>query len=83
MKTHFSNSRPRRRGFSALLVLLVLLSVILVLLAVNTEALNRLEREVKGLEKQQIQRLAPSAKPERPSPSATNRPSATNLPSSR
>jgi len=77
MKTRSPNSCRRSQGFSAVLVLLVLLSVMIILLAVNTEALNRLEREVKGLEKQQIQRLAPSAKPPlRPAQTATNPPSA-------
>jgi hypothetical protein len=77
MKTRFANSSRHSRGGSAILVLLVLLSVMLILIEVNTAALNRLEREVKGLEKEQIQRLNPSAKPPlRTAQTATNRPAA-------
>jgi hypothetical protein len=53
-----------------------LLLVMLALIAANAAAMNRLTREVKGLEKRQIQRLAPSPKPVRPSPTATNLPPA-------
>jgi hypothetical protein len=77
MKTRFANSRrPRRaQGGSAVLVMLTLLTVMLMLLAANTATLNRLNREVKGLEKRQIQRLNPSAKPPlRPLQNATNLP---------
>jgi hypothetical protein len=75
MKTRSTNFPRRSRGGSAVLVLLVLLTVMLILIEVNTAALNRLEREVKGLEKEQVQRLNPSAKPPlRPGQTATNRP---------
>jgi hypothetical protein len=77
MKTRFAKIRRSRRppGGSALVVLLALLTVMLLLLAANTAALNRLTQEVKGVEKRQIQRLSPSAKPQlRPAQSATNQP---------
>jgi hypothetical protein len=79
MKTGIAHSRRSRRssGGSAVLVLLALLSVMLMLIAANTAALNRLTREVKGLEKRQVQRLDPSSRPPlRPSQTATNLPSA-------
>jgi type II secretory pathway component PulK len=62
MKTRFSHSRPARRsqGGSAVLVILALLAVMVMLIAANAATLNRLNREVKGLEKRQIQRLDPS-----------------------
>jgi hypothetical protein len=73
---NFRRSR-RSRGGSAVIVLLALLSVMLVLITINTATLNRLTREVKGLEKRQSQRLDPSAKPVlRPAQTATNLPSA-------
>jgi hypothetical protein len=60
-----------------LLVLLTLLGVMLILISVNASALNRLTREVKGIEKRQIQRLASSAKPQAPpAQTATNFPPA-------
>lgn len=79
MKTHFANARRPRRapGGSAVLVLLALLTVMVMLIAINTATLNRLAREVKGLEKRQIQRLEPSVKtPSRPSQTSTNQPAA-------
>jgi hypothetical protein len=80
MKTRLTNFPRRSRGGSAVLVLLALLTVMLILIEVNTAALNRLEREVKGLEKEQVQRLAPSAKPQlRAGQTATNRPAARDL----
>jgi hypothetical protein len=80
MKTRFANFRRSRRppgGSVLVVVLLVLLSVMLLLIAVNTATLNRLTREVKAIEKRQIQRLDPSAKPPpRPAQGATNFPAA-------
>jgi hypothetical protein len=79
MKTRSANARRSRRspGFSAVLVLLILLSVMLMLIAVNVAAMNRLTREIKGVEKRQIQRLDPTSKPPlRPAQTATNLPSA-------
>jgi len=79
MKTRPANFRRSRRSpsGSAVIVLLALLSVMLMLIAINTATLNRLTREVKGLEKRQTQRLDPSLKPPlRPSQTATNAPSA-------
>jgi len=79
MKTRFSNSRRLRRsqGGSAVLVILALLAVMVMLIAANAATLNRLNREVKGLEKRQIQRLDPSLKPGlHPYQSATNSPAA-------
>jgi hypothetical protein len=79
MKTcaaHFRRSR-RSPGGSAVLVLLALLTVMVMLVMANTATLNWLTREVKAVEKRQIQRLDPSSKPQaRPSQSATNQPSA-------
>jgi hypothetical protein len=43
-----------------------LLAASLILIAVNTGTENRLEREIKGVENRQIQRLDPSAKPRLP-----------------
>jgi hypothetical protein len=64
MKTSIDNFRGSRRsrGGSAVVALLALLSALLLLLAANTGALNRLNRELKGIEKHQIERLAPTAK---------------------
>jgi len=75
MKTRLEKCRRSRRsqGGSAVVVLLGMLSVMLILLAANTAALNRLSREVKGIEKHQIQRLDPSTKLQpRPTQTATN-----------
>jgi hypothetical protein len=77
MKTRFANVRRQRRSTSgsAIVVLLVLIAIMLALIAANTAALDRLTREVRGLEKRQIQRLDPSAKPPvRSAPEATNQP---------
>ena len=79
MKIRPANFRRLRRspGGSAVIVLLALLSVVLMLIAINIATLNRLTREVKGVEKRQIQRLDPSSKrPLRPAQTATNAPSA-------
>ncbi len=79
MKTGLSNSRPARRsrGGSAVLAMLALLTVMIMLIAANVATLNRLNREVKGLEKRQLQRLDPSLKPRlHPWQTATNSPSA-------
>ena len=57
--------------------MLATLSVMVMLLAINVAALNRLSREVKGVERRQIQRLDPSHKPPfRASQTVTNQPSA-------
>ena len=77
MKTCPAKFRRSRRppGGSAVLVLLALLTVMVMLVMANTATLNRLSREVKGMEKRQTQRLDPSSKPQvRPSQSATNEP---------
>jgi cell division protein FtsB len=77
MKTRFTNLRRARRsqGGSAVVVMLALLAVMLMLIAANVATLNRLNREVKGLEKQQMQRLDPSLKPPlHPFQAATNSP---------
>jgi hypothetical protein len=79
MKTRFANSPRARRscGGSAVVAMVALLAVMVILIAANTASLNRLTREVKGLEKQQIQRLATTAKAlSPPSQTATNQPSA-------
>jgi hypothetical protein len=77
MKTRaFKIRRPRPcQGGSAVVAILALLTVMLMLVAANVATLNRLSREVKGLEKRQMQRLDPSLKAT-PHPSQT----ATNLP---
>jgi hypothetical protein len=62
MRIELSNSR---RG-SAVLVVLALLSILLLLAAVNIKTLNWLEREVKLVDKHQVQRLKWS----RPTPPA-------------
>jgi hypothetical protein len=64
MKTHLDNFRRSRRdrGGSAVVALLAMLSAMVILLAANTGALNRLNRELKGIEKHQIERLDPAAK---------------------
>jgi hypothetical protein len=79
MKTPLSNSRRLRRsqGGSAVVVMLALLTVMIMLIAANVATLNRLNREVKGLEKRQVQRLDPSLKPAlHPWQTATNSPAA-------
>ena len=79
MKIRVSNSPPSRRsqGGFAVVVILALLTVMLLLVAANAATLNRLNREVKGLEKRQIQRLDPSLSPRlHPYQTATNSPSA-------
>jgi type VI protein secretion system component VasK len=77
MKTRIDYIRRQRRstGGSAVLVLLALLAVMLMLIAANTAVLNRLEKDMTGLEKRQIQRLDASAKTQlRPAQEATNQP---------
>jgi hypothetical protein len=79
MKTRLFKIRPSRRrpGFTAIVILLALLTVMVMLVMANTAALNRLHQEVKGMEKHQIQRLDPTSQPPmRPTQSATNQPSA-------
>ncbi len=79
MKTRSANSRraPRSQGGSAVVAILALLAVMLLLVAANAATLNRLNREVKGLEKRQMQRLDPSLRPPpHPYQTATNSPSA-------
>jgi cell division protein FtsB len=77
MKTRFTSLRRARRsqGGSAVVVMLALLAVMLMLIAANVATLNRLNREVKGLEKRQMQRLDPSSKlPPHAYPASTNLP---------
>ena len=77
MKTRIVNIRRQRRscGGSAVLLLLALLAVMLMLIAANAAVLNRLEKDMKGMEIRQIQRLDASAKPQlRPAQEATNQP---------
>ncbi len=79
MKTRSSKIRCLRpfQGGSAVVAILALLTVMLMLIAANVGTLNRLSREVKGLEKRQRQRLDPSLKPApHPYPPATNAPAA-------
>jgi len=79
MKTRCSHARraPRCQGGSAVVAMLALLAVMLLLVAANAATLNRLNREVKGLERRQMQRLDPSLKPPpHPYQSATNSPTA-------
>lgn len=59
MKTRIANIRSQRRssGGFAVLVVLALLAVMLMLIAANTAVLNRVEQDLKGVEKRQIQRL--------------------------
>ncbi len=75
MKTRIANIRSQRRssGGFAVLVVLALLAVMLMLIAANTAVLNRVEQDLKGVEKRQIQRLDASAKPQlRPGQTDTN-----------
>jgi hypothetical protein len=79
MKTRSSKIRGPRpsQGGSAVVAILALLTVMLMLIAANVATLNRLNREVKGLEKRQMQRLDPSLKPmPHPYQPATNPPPA-------
>jgi DNA-directed RNA polymerase specialized sigma54-like protein len=68
----FQAGRRSREG-SAVVVLLVLLTLMVALAAANTATLNRLRQRVKIVEQRQVRRLngLPSAKPP-PGLSATN-----------
>ena len=60
MKTDFSTAHPPRklRDGSAVLIILVLLTIMVALAAANTATLNRLGQRVKIVGQRQTQRLA-------------------------
>ena len=63
MKIKFSISQRSHKSEcgSAVLIILVLLSVMLLLVAANTLTVNWLRQEVKLVDKQQMKRFAPSS----------------------
>jgi Tfp pilus assembly protein PilX len=76
MSAKTSFPRPLRRGQrgSAVIIVLVFLVIMVLFVGVNTAALQRLRRDVKQVEKQQIERIAPSANQPPTARSATKRP---------
>ena len=60
-----SSQRSFAQSGSAVIVLLALLGIMLTFVAANTIAIRSLQRELKLIEKKQVQRLqpAPTAKP--------------------
>ncbi len=63
MKIHSSQFHPSRksRDGSAVLIILVLLTIMVVLAAADTATLNRLAQRVKIVDQRQTQRLASSS----------------------
>ena len=53
-------SSKRRQGGMAVIVMLALLSIMLISIGASIKSLNRLDRELKLLERHQIRRLATS-----------------------
>jgi Tfp pilus assembly protein FimT len=77
MKTHASIARPphKSREGSAVLIILVLLTIMVVLAAANTSTLNRLGQRVKMVDQRQVRRLALSSTNSlRAADSVTNQP---------
>jgi len=75
MIIHVQNARCSRPkpGFTVTLLIVAMLILMVALITANILAMNRLDREVRGIEKHQIQRLNPGTNVNHPRP-------ATNLP---
>jgi hypothetical protein len=67
MKTRTVPASHTRSG-SAVLVLIVLLAIIMGYIAANLRSLHYLSRELKLVERQQLQRLPPAAQNSAPAP---------------
>jgi len=66
-----ASSRPCRQGGSAVIIVLALLTIIMIYVAGNLRTLNSLGRELKLLERQQVQRLQATARATNSPPAST------------